>query len=261
MPNNPIKPNFLIIGATKSATTSLSSLLKQHPDICIVKGKEPQFFSFDNQYNPGWEHYQSLYDHCKKSAMAFGDASTSYSRIRYHPNTIQRIKHHVPEVKNIYMVRQPLERMESAYIQHIEAAGIKGLMLTSISDAVTRQPMIVDSSRYWEVFDTYRQHSPEEHIKIVWFDEYINNRLSAYQDICHFLGVNDKFEFKSIRENANKRSTVLDRINNFGRNDTSIDTTWDPKIRQQVINTLRDDNLKFLQYFGKPVDYWGDLFD
>lgn len=261
MLNNPPKPNFLIIGATKSATTSLASLLQQHPDADIVKDKEPQFFSFDSQYRLGWEYYQSLYNHCKKNAIVFGDASTSYSRIRYHPNVIQRIKHHIPDVKIIYMVRHPLERMESAYVQHLEAAGIDGLLLTSISDAITRQPMIVDSSRYWEVFDAYRQYFPEEHIKIVWFDEYINNRSSVYQDICRFLGISYDPEFTSVEENTNDRSMVLDRINRLGRGDISINTTWDPKLRQQVIDTLRVDNLKFLQYFGKPVDYWGDIFD
>jgi len=36
--------DFLLIGAAKSATTSLSNALSQHPDICFSDPKEPQFF-------------------------------------------------------------------------------------------------------------------------------------------------------------------------------------------------------------------------
>lgn len=255
--NNPTRPNFLIIGAAKAATTSLSSLLQQHPDAAIVQGKEPHFFSEDHRYSSGWQNYQALYSHCKNE-KAIGDASTSYSRIRYYPNVIQRIKHHIPTVKIIYMVRHPLERMESAYVEHMATSG--GTMFNSISDAVTRQPMIVDSSRYWEVFDAYRQYFPEDNIKIVWFDEYVNNRESAYQEICNFLGISVDDGYKQNKELTNDRSNALNRINQLGRNKTAIDTTWDPIVRKRVINDIRDDSLKFLQHFGKPADYWGDLF-
>ena len=39
------RPNFLIIGAMKSATTSLYTYLKQHPDIFMPSIKEPMFFN------------------------------------------------------------------------------------------------------------------------------------------------------------------------------------------------------------------------
>jgi hypothetical protein len=44
-------PNFLIIGAGKSGTTSLASQFAQHPEIFICPGKEPQFF--DLNWNRG----------------------------------------------------------------------------------------------------------------------------------------------------------------------------------------------------------------
>jgi hypothetical protein len=139
------KPNFLIIGAAKAATTSLSSLLDQHPQAGIVRGKEPHFFSFDDRYLQGWKQYLRLYEHCS-NRKAIGDASTSYSRIRYHPQAIERIKQHIPKAKIIYMVRHPLERMESAYVEQMCSPGTK--VFSSINDAVRRQPMIIDSSRY-----------------------------------------------------------------------------------------------------------------
>src|SRR5277367_2845210 len=144
-----VKPNFFIIGAAKAATTSLSSLLGAHPQAGIVQGKEPHFFSYDQVYKLGWPKYLTLFKHCRDK-KAIGDASTSYSRIRYHPSVVERIRAQVPEARIIYMVRHPLQRMESAYVEHLATPG--GLVFASINDAVKRLPMIVDSSRYWEVF-------------------------------------------------------------------------------------------------------------
>ena len=43
--NQQIKPNFIIIGAMKAATTSLYTYLKQHPDVFMTTIKEPMFFN------------------------------------------------------------------------------------------------------------------------------------------------------------------------------------------------------------------------
>ncbi len=45
-----IKPNFFIIGAAKTTTTSPSSMLSLYPQAGIVRGKEPHFLSFDQNF-------------------------------------------------------------------------------------------------------------------------------------------------------------------------------------------------------------------
>ena len=104
-----------------------------------------------------------------RGKRVLGDASTSYSRIRYHPHTIARIRSHVPDVKIIYMVRHPLERIESAYIERLASVDARR-GYPDINHAVRAEPMMIDSSRYWEVFDRYRRHFDEGRIKIVWFE-------------------------------------------------------------------------------------------
>ncbi len=84
-------PNFLIIGAAKSGTSSLYMYLKQHPDIFIIPVKEPHFFSFDDKTKftkgPGdpiykaitdFQDYQALFDGVTNE-KAIGEASTSIS--------------------------------------------------------------------------------------------------------------------------------------------------------------------------------------
>jgi hypothetical protein len=251
------EPNFFIIGAAKAATTSLSSLLAMHSQAAIVQGKEPHFFSHDHNYKRGWNEYLKLFRNCR-DAVAVGDASTSYSRIRYHPFVIQRIQEHVPRAKIIYMVRHPLKRMESAYVEHICTPG--GQMFASINDALRKQPMVVDSSRYWEVFDAYRQKFDESKIKVVWFEEYTADTTGVFQDVCRFLEIDDSVIPDLECERTNSRQDAPSRLSKIGRAGVQVNTAWDELTRQWVIDQIRDDNSRFLAHFNRPRDYWGDLF-
>lgn len=250
---NKIEPNFLIIGAAKSATTSLLSLLRQNPDVDSAKRKEPHFFSHDANYEVGWDKYLELFDHCDHKS-AIGDASTSYSRIRQNPNVVRRIKNHLPEVKIIYMVRHPLERMESAYFQHISTPGAEDLL--SFSDAVKRRPMIIDSSRYWEVYSEYKKYFPEENIKIVWFEEYIRNPESVYSEVCQFLGVNSAYKIDMDKEFVNSREQALKRVHGDNKSPLDVSVEWESGLKETVLHQIREDTKQFLAYFNKPADYW-----
>lgn len=42
-------PNFLIIGAMKSGTTSLYNYLRQHPEVFVSPAKEAQFFAYEGE--------------------------------------------------------------------------------------------------------------------------------------------------------------------------------------------------------------------
>ena len=238
-------PNFLIIGAAKAATTSLVSLLEQHPEAGIALGKEPHFFSFDRHYARGWESYRQLFLHCGGKAAA-GDASTSYSRLRYYPRTIERIQRHLGMPKIIYMVRHPLHRIESAFAEHLRTPGAP--RAASINEAILRQPMIVDSSRYWETFDAYRKAFGEANIKVVWFEQYSADPIAAFKEVCGFLGIDLRFTPDLSRESRNARGPAR------------ADCAWDPELKRAVLRALREDNLRLLRHFGKPESHWGGIF-
>jgi hypothetical protein len=252
-----IEPNFFIIGAPKAATTSLSSLLELHPEAAIVRNKESNFFSFDRFYKLGWKQYLKLYDHCN-AQKAIGDASPTYSRVRTFPAVIERIKEHVPKAKIIYMVRHPLKRIESDYVE--QACGPENQAFSSIREAIKLLPGILDASRYWEVFDAYRQKFDESKIKIIWFEEYTANTTAVFQEVCRFLGIDDTVIPDLERERTNSREQAAVRMAAIGRSHARLNTSWDVETRQWVIDELRDDNCRFLDHFGKPRNYWGDVF-
>ena len=242
-------PNFLIIGAAKCATTSLASLLDAHPQAAIVRDKEPHFFSYNKLYRLGIEAYKKHYEHCTNE-IAIGDASTSYSRIRQHPKTISRIKLHLGNPKIIYMVRHPIERIESAYIEQMTNRG--NHRITSINEAVEKLPMMIDSSRYWETYDAYRKAFGSKQIKVVWFEEYSENLSVVYNKICEFLNVDNSIGPNPNKENTNSRSSSKQRI----PTNSQLSANWNPQVLKSIKKTLENDNQKFLTHFKKPLDYW-----
>jgi len=250
-------PNFFIIGAVKCATTTLARLLNQHPQAAVGRRKEPHFFSIKYDVPDQMESYLTLYQHCTNE-IAIGDASTSYSRIRYYPQTIQRIYDFNPDAKIIFIVRHPLKRIESAYAERTVTANTQHFQ--SLNQSVRQIPMMVDSSRYWEVFDAYRQIFPEKNILIVWFEELTQNQQKVFPEICQFLEIDVPKEHLLSPIHANSRADRQEQFNAKGLSMEEFNTQWDDDTRAYVIDLLREDNLKLLNYFGKPEDYWGNLF-
>lgn len=241
--------NFLIIGAAKAATTSLASLLMQHPDAIIARGKEPHFFAFPQLYRQGLGQYETLFSH-HDGAKALGDASTSYSRIRQHPKVIERIRKDLRKPKIIYMVRHPIERIESAYVEQMTNPQNKGI--ESINEAIKRLPMMVDSSRYWETYSAYSKTFGAEAIQVIWFEDFVADPMEEFSRVCDFLEIDSTFKPDMDAANDNSRDKAINRV----AKGEKLDANWNPAVLQQVVDTLQPDTSQFLQHFGKPVDYW-----
>src|SRR5262245_47722132 len=113
-------PNFLIIGANRSGTTSLHRYLGAHPQVFLPRIKEPHFFMVDGIEIPPdrpdartmarmvhtYDEYQALFDSAA-GKDAIGEASTGYL---CHPNAPLRIHARLPNVKLIAILRNPVER-------------------------------------------------------------------------------------------------------------------------------------------------------
>ena len=96
-----IKPNFIIIGAMKAATTSLYTYLKQHPDIFMSSVKEPMFFNNYTKENnyivkgrktkkiTTLKQYYDLFN-AVKNETAIGEASPSYISDKNCPILIKK---------------------------------------------------------------------------------------------------------------------------------------------------------------------------
>jgi hypothetical protein len=125
-------PNFLIIGAGKSGTTSLYHYLGQHPEVYMSPVKEPKFFAVEGKnldYRGPYDEtsmnrssitdvraYRSLFDGVS-GEVAIGEASPLYL---HSPEAPERINHYIPDAKLIAILRNPVERAYSAFLQRVQ---------------------------------------------------------------------------------------------------------------------------------------------
>src|SRR6266568_8270036 len=108
-------PNFLIVGAMKSGTSSLWSYLRSHPQVFMPDMKEPMFFVEKKNWSKGLDWYRGLFDDAGE-AVAIGEASQPYTMAHSFPGVPGRIVSLIPDVKIIYVLRHPVERMRSHYL-------------------------------------------------------------------------------------------------------------------------------------------------
>jgi hypothetical protein len=105
-------PTFLIAGAPRSGTTWLYHLLDRHPDIYMAKPArpEPKFFLVDELYARGLQHYVDTWFAGSDAYAAAGEKSTNYLE---SAAAAERIAHDVPDVKLVFILREPAERAYS----------------------------------------------------------------------------------------------------------------------------------------------------
>ncbi|MFL5822273.1 MAG: sulfotransferase family protein, partial [Solirubrobacteraceae bacterium] len=108
-------PTFLIIGAQKAASTALWRMLTEHPDVFIPEMKETDFLLGTDQSGRGRAWYESLYE-AAGEARHRGDASPSYSMFPFFRGVPERAAELVPEARIIYIIRHPVKRMISHWM-------------------------------------------------------------------------------------------------------------------------------------------------
>lgn len=112
-------PRVLVIGAQKAGTTGLYRYLVQHPQFFPPRGKELHFF---NQfYAAGFRFYfRHLPTVTRGNYAGFfqnrryltGEATPYYL---FHPHVPARVAHHLPWVKLVVLLRNPVDRAYSQY--------------------------------------------------------------------------------------------------------------------------------------------------
>lgn len=131
-------PDFIVIGAQKSGTSSMFSYLKQHPQIVRPIFKEPYFF--DRHYHRGLSWYgcnfparhtlHRLEDRSGRPHLTF-EATATYV---FDTEVPARIARDLKTRKFILLLRNPVERAISAY-WHARRMGIEGRSLAEAVDA------------------------------------------------------------------------------------------------------------------------------
>ena len=197
-------PDFLIIGAMKCGTTSLYHYLSHHPDIFMPKEKELDYFVEDIRFSKGKEWYSSQF---KEGYKLNGEASPNYSKAHLFKGVPKKIHQLIPDVKLIYLFRNPVERVYSHYIHNYSI----GRETQSLSEALTADSNYVKTSKYFFQIQEYLKHFDRSQILILNSDELRADKKNILQQVCAFLGVEFDFRDEVLSQNLHKSKTKTKR--------------------------------------------------
>ena len=176
-------PDFIIIGAMKSATSTLHNQLSAQSDIFMSTPKEPNFFSDDGIYSRGLSWYTGLFSGASAKDIC-GESSTHYTKLPDYPDTIQRLKAAIPRPKLIYVMRHPIERLISHYMHQWS----EGVISCDINQAIDRYPELINYSCYGMQISPYLQEFGSEAVLPLFFDDLKNNKDKALNRVGEFIG-------------------------------------------------------------------------
>jgi len=193
-------PNFFIIGAAKSGTTTLANALRRHPEVFVPEIKETQHFSDDERYRRGMEEYVRQHFAGAGRFQARGEATPHYIVFE---KAARRIRESLPAASHrfIAIFRDPVERAYSLYWNMV----YEGFETLEFEDAIEqeleriRDPELeahgsmrfryFSSGLYAQQLQSYYRYFERNCFLLLFQEDLRRDPRAVLSDACTFLGV------------------------------------------------------------------------
>jgi len=181
-------PDFVIIGAMKSATSTLYHWLEEQPECFLATPKETNFFGVEKDWERGTGWYAGLFAGARDDQLA-GEASVIYTVPNAAERAAERMLLTIPNAKLIYVVRDPVERIRSHYRHEVQ----RHRETRSLQEAVSEPGNeYVGTSRYFACLAPYIERFPREQILVVSYEELVRAPYPGWSAVLRFLGLPDR---------------------------------------------------------------------
>lgn len=228
-----MKPRFLIVGAQRCGTTALYKSLVQHPGV-LGAGLHKGVHYFDTNYHKGPDWYLGhfpMYSTARRVGRRTGvmpitgEASPYYM---FHPLAGERIAEHLPDVKLVAILRDPVERAYSAYT-HERARGfetetferalaLEPDRLRGEEERLRRNTRYVSlhhqhnaylaRGRYVEQLQRLERFIGRDRLLVLDFDELFGDLGRSLPPLLDFLGLPDWSPGEIAKRNARPRTEM-----------------------------------------------------
>ncbi|MGJ3234260.1 sulfotransferase family protein [Marivirga sp.] len=263
-------PDFLIIGAGKSGTTSLDYYLNQHPEVYMATVKEPNFLAYVEHDFADISDYETI-QHYKGSITSYNEYLELFRAAKnnqvigeisnttmYMPHAISAIKKYLQEVKLIAILRQPAERLFSRYSHLLRVGKVP-------TDSFEKEVFNKDSI-WWKRADLVQEGFYAKHllpfynnfdnsnIKVLLFEDLVKDTNATMKEIVKFLEIKEfnfetdtqfnqsgKIKNESINKLVGHESVIMKFLKrSFPNNYNNIKNN---KILKKTVEKLRAKNI------------------
>lgn len=200
-------PDFVIVGAMKSGTTTLAVQLSQQDGIFLTTPKEPNFFSDDDIYAQGSAWYASLFDAAAPDDLK-GEASTHYTKLPTYPETVKRARALLKTPKIVYLIRNPVERAVSHFI-HEWSYGRVGDDMTA---EFAHHRELVDYGRYAMQIRPWMEAFGPDAIHITSLEAMKADPQSVLSEVAAFIGHEGPVSWVEARARENVSAERIRRL-------------------------------------------------
>ena len=267
------QPRHLIIGgAAKAGTTSVFMYLQGHPQVCTSTVKETNYFlslqykilvsrpySFWMNDPPTIASYYDLFPCLERPILCEGSPSYLIS-----DGTAQVIADHLQNVKLIFIVREPVERFYSHYLQYRKAHLIPAKM--SFEDFYRLQARSVDvpefdltrralsTGCYSAWLAAYYAVFPTSDILVLPFRMLKYTPRLLMQEICRFAAIDedyyDKYNFEIFNQTRVYRAKQVDAVYKTAMKRLNLAVAYYPKLSRMLHTVNRRTMMRWYQAFN-----------
>jgi hypothetical protein len=262
-----------LIGSQKSGTTSLSAWLAAHPRLAHSRIKETHFWSRHEDASmertdaevEAWldDQFAGAQD-----GQLLVDSSTSYSMHPEFPRVPERLFAHNPDLRILYIVRDPVARIES-HLGHDH----RNRLIDSLDLATVRaRPRYLQRSSYHAQLAEWARRYPWSQIHVVVMEELLRSPAKELAAVEQFLGIDggsDELPALNVTRElrgptwleAKLRSTPFPLPHRFasamrrrwGRVTPSVDLG--PEARAEIRRELAADRAALEARLGRPLPW------
>jgi Sulfotransferase family len=230
-----VLPTFVVIGAMKAGTVSLHHYLGEHPGV-MVAGGEPNYFVTEFNWSRGRGWYESLFDGADAVA-ARGECSPSYTWAHAFGGVPERMARVLPRARLVYLVREPVARMQSMYMHQVSAGRERRRPEVALQDDRYLRP-----SQYGFQLDAYLDHFERDQILVVASEVLRDRPREALTAVLEHIGI-DPAALDLDRQRRDHRSMdkPVPRLHDLPwlpRRQVQDNPRWRPDQRTGLARTL-----------------------
>ena len=230
-----VLPDFFIIGAVRSGTTSMYHYLDEHPS--IVKSAYDELGFFDDNFRLGWAWYRTLFPtnitkrivKRKTGNFLTFDDTPFYV---YNEDVAKKIKNYFPKTKLIIILRNPIDRAYSNYHLGVRMGDEKRTFDQAIDEEIQKiakyneiemddyiSQSYLGRGIYAKQLEIWLKYFPAAVIKILESDRFSNNTGETMNEVFEFLDLPDhnirNLEKKNVAEYPPMKTETRQKLCDF----------------------------------------------
>jgi Sulfotransferase domain len=270
-------PNTIVIGAQKCGTSTLHYYLGFHPEISASRPKELNFFIEGRGWERGVDWYRSHFDPTKPVRL---ESSPNYTTWPHHEGIPERMAKLVPDAKLIFLVRDPVARIEAHWVHNYAKRRERGTVIETITHPNTTYVL---RSRYFMQLERFLRYYDRERILVFQQSDLRDRRPETLREVFEFVGADPDYDHRAFRavrhRTAKKRRATragmkVQEWSRTGWGKRIPKVVWNyaegglrlskpierPNLRDElpedVLEALREDALKLREFTGRDFANW-----